>query len=202
MTPPSVAPHQVDGILGCTVFIPPEGDLHVVSAVEHLADLGTTCQGVACPLQSAPFAAVKEAAIRIGEVLKAEGILGYATVTFCAFLDVQSGEVKLAADELSFGPSLGHLANNAFAALANGNLNDETGQYLITTADASGKPSKRCFVALNHIFHPGLSGVEVTKLFRRCRQQQISFDLKEAGGVVFLLSDTLTAGKKQTGLVT
>lgn len=145
-----------------------------------------------------PLAAVKEATMRIGNVLQAERVLGFVSVTFCAFFDPTSRSAKLAANELSLGPSLAHLTYNMFTTLVSGATDEETGQCIVASADQNERETKRCFVALNHVYHPGLAQVSATKLFRSCRQRHLSFNLAGTKGLAFLLNDKLIAGMTLT----
>lgn len=65
------------------------------------------------------------------------------------------------------------------------------------TATGSTTPivkENRTFVVFDYIYHPGLSSFQFSTFFNMCRLNNISFDIGEKVGTIFMLMDSLACG--------
>lgn len=177
--------------------------------------------GFAFPQTLAPYEAIRGASNAIARLLVEEArVFGYISVDYLVFQDAHNAPRLWA---LALHPFLTDSAASfaAFHLLNRGTLNPATGFYHLAAAPLESQlerrrsgsselitrvaqqsqlsvlerlGTQRSYIVNEYIFHPNVSTMPYRSFFQTCRLHGVCFDVEQAVGTVFLLTDSLTAG--------
>ncbi|EKF33134.1 hypothetical protein MOQ_003008 [Trypanosoma cruzi marinkellei] len=183
-------PNRIRTSLTANLFIEPTGVVSLHSVVEPMLAPAFTVMGCRFPFQNCvPYAAVRDAALRVGKAAFRRRVMGYISVDFV----LQEAGDGVAAELYVVDVDL-CLTNNAaahrFACLVTGSVFDvETGSCANLNSNES------LAYAYSGIIHsPFLSAVRHRTFFSLCRSRGLSFDRYRRIGLVFHMVDVLLCG--------
>lgn len=203
-------PARVSGSPSANVFIQPSGEVSLVCTHDQIFSPPYCFVGASFPQSSVPFAAVRAAAIGIGQACAARGIIGFIGVDFVAYQS--SNGLRLLAVDLNIRYTDTVAAFHMFDFLMGGQYDTvSTGRYFVDdrpgvvlpreplgvaqVADpAANSLSARHYVVSQYIRHPNLATIQYSNFFNLCRMKGISFDLQEKRGTAFNLVGSFASG--------
>ncbi|XP_068059468.1 IQ domain-containing protein H, partial [Anomalospiza imberbis] len=184
------------------LLIEPTGEVTLLSSGDQLhAEGPLRSSGTTIPQRSVDPEVLKALCLKIGEVCKSKGVLGYFSVDFVAFTHPQTREQQVWATDLDLCYSDQLALSQLLVYLTDGNL--DCGSSILQ-APLGAKESKSkglqhegtkppapsspwCAVASSQLRHSSLSGISYNLLLHMCKARGIGFDLQEKQGTVFVL---------------
>ena len=209
-------PADIVGSVVANVFIEPDGTARLQSIQQQIASPQYTCAGVLHPQTSAPFEAVRDAAMSIAGAAFRKKITGYVSIDFVIFRRADTRALRMWAVDLEL-----RITNNALthslAMLTTGaqydhdtghcvlrahhqqqNNSDQTSSLNGSVAAASSVPDDGsavskplCYAYSGVLHHPFISALRHAAFFSMCKQRGLSFDIQTRTGVVYHLVDVL-----------
>ncbi|KAK7197657.1 hypothetical protein NESM_000717200 [Novymonas esmeraldas] len=181
------------------LFVAPSGAVRVESVAEPLLAPALTAMGSLFPYRSSmPYAAVRDAALSVGNAAYRKRIIGYLSVDFIVTSEAAApsaggedsggggGAVATAAPprlwgvDIDFGLTT-QASAHALAAVFSGCVWDERDGACVNPA--TGKPLVYVYSGVLH--NPYLSAIRHSSFFSLCRNRGLTYDCVRQAGLVF-----------------
>jgi hypothetical protein len=166
--------------------VTPLGEVEVLSTHDQVlgGPSGQSYLGCRFPADPAYAGLITQDALRIGELLAAEGVLGRFAVDF---VTVRRGD-RWEADAIEVNLRKGGTTHPFLTLqfLTDGRYDAAAGRFVTPAGE------ERHLVATDHLDHPSLRGLRVEDLFDLLARTGLSFDQARQTGVVFHMLSALT----------
>lgn len=201
-------PNLVKGSIIINLLIEPDSTINILSTHEHIYTSIYKSNGTIFPEQSIPGRAVYESALSIGNTLFNKQIIGYLSLDCILYWDSVTHTHKMCFLGIRPGFDPSYVSFILFDYMCEGKFDQQIGVYSVINGDIeeeensmklniSSSPivkENRTFIVFDYIYHPGLSSFQFSTFFNMCRLNNISFDIGEKVGTIFLLMDSLACG--------
>eukprot|EP00466_Bigelowiella_natans_P016617 jgi/Bigna1/53430/estExt_Genewise1Plus.C_190183 len=181
-------PNNVVSSPSANVFVEPDGTVNITSTHDQVFSRDYVSCGNSFP-SSGPHEAIHDAALMIARVAFKHGLIGFLGLDFVLSYDARSGTHSLMAVDLN--PRLTDSATNfmLFDCLINGNRQNSN----VGSSEATLGP-KRFYTAINYLYQPQISSLQMNTFFNACRLGNIAYDIQSNQGTVFILIDSFASG--------
>lgn len=202
-------PSRVIASPTANLFVEPDGTVHLTSVVENVFSPSLSVLGCSFPQTSAPYDAIRDAALNIAQAAFRKKVIGYMSIDFVLYEKSDaSGDRMIRMWAVDFDL---HLTNNScmhnwVTLLTGAQFNAQTGKCLLPTLQASSSSSSSVtapssdggqpltYIYSGLVYNPYIGAIRHAAFFSQCRQRGLSFDVQTRCGVAFHLVDTLLRG--------
>nr|CAG4711615.1 unnamed protein product [Naegleria fowleri] len=189
-------PNKIIGSPTVNLYIEPNGEIQILSVQEQLLSPQYCAQGCAFPQYSAPYEALREASLSVGNVCYSKKIMGYLSIDYVIFLD-EKESARMWAVDLKLRLTDNSLMHRVFELVTNSQFDMNRGIMVRKDHDSTNGLTevKRSYIYSGIMRNPSISTWHHSSFFNDCRMNGHSLDCVGQFGVVFQQVDSLLRGQ-------
>ncbi|KAG5490544.1 hypothetical protein JKF63_00664 [Porcisia hertigi] len=181
-------PPDLCASITANLFVAPSGAVRIESVVEPLLAPALTAMGSLFPYRSSvPYAAVRGAALSLGQAAYRKRIMGYLSVDFVVTSKgdtsdntFSSPQPQLWGVDVDVGLTT-QASAHALASVLSGSVWDEKSGSCVN--QSTGKPL--VYVYSGVLYNPYISSIRHSSFFSLCRNRRLTYDCTRQSGLIF-----------------